>query len=161
LFQVIVPHPPPPPGMGGAYCLPISMENLVIATAPDVPDPFAMTPCALGQDNLAMGAHHTTSPDGDIGTLGAVVLFQPDPTAQGTGGRSGIAPGHATPRSLQTDNSGGGGLGTQVTVPSEDDNINAPPNLTQIETEDGGNRGGGGDLGAIAQGERARRKGAQ
>ncbi len=140
----------PPPGMGGTFCLPISVENLAIATAPDVPDPFARTLRTLSQDNLATGARHTTSPDRDIGTLGAVVLFQPDPVAQGTGGRSGIAPRHTTPRSIQTDNSGGVGLGTQATVPSEDDNIDAPPNLTQIKMEDGGNGGGGGDPGARA-----------
>ncbi len=150
---------PPPPGMGGAYCLPISMENLAIAMAPDILDPFMMRPCALGQDNLATGACRTTSPDGDIGTLGAVVLFQPDPAAQGTGGRSGIAPSHATPRSIQTDDSGGVGLGTQATVPSVDDDIDAPPNLTQIETEDGGNGGGGGDPGTVAQGERVQEGG--
>jgi hypothetical protein len=40
-------------------------------------------------------------------------------------------------------------------VPSEDDDINAPPNLTQIEMEDGGNEGGEGDPGAVAQGGRA------
>ena len=124
----------PPPGTGSTFCLPISVENLAIATAPDVPDPFATTPRALSQDNLATGARRTTSPDGDIGTSGAVVLFQPDPVAQGTGGRSGIAPSHTTPRNVQTDNSGGIKLGTQATVPSEDDGIDAPPNLTQIET---------------------------
>jgi hypothetical protein len=145
--------------MGGAFCLPISVENLAIATAPDEPEPFAMTTRALGQDNLAKGACFTTSTDGDIGTLGAVVLFQPDPVAQGTGGRSGIAPGHATPRSIQTDNSGGVGLRTQATVPSEDDYIDAPPNLTQIEMEDGGNGGGEGDPGAVAQGERGQEEG--
>ncbi len=117
--------------MGGAFCLPISMENLAIATAPDVPD-LALTPHALSQDNLAMGARHTTSPNRDIGTLGAVVLFQPDPAAQGTEGRSGITPGHATLGDVQTDYSKGVGLGTQVTVPTEDANIDAPPNLTQI-----------------------------
>jgi hypothetical protein len=135
------------------------MKNLAIAMAPDVPDPFAMTPRALGQDNLATGARCTTSPDRNIGKLGAVVLFQSDPVAQGTGGRSGIAPGHATPRSIQMDNSGGVGLGTQATVPSEDDNINAPPSLTQIEMEDGGNGGKGGDPGTVAQGERGQEEG--
>jgi hypothetical protein len=145
--------------MGGAFCLPISMENLAIATAPDVPDPFAMTPRALSQDNLATGAFRTTSPDGDIRRLGAVVLFLPDPAAQGTGGRSGIAPSHTTPRSVQTDNSGGVGLGSHATVSLEDDNIDAPPNLTQIETEDGGNGGEGGDPGTIAQGERGQEEG--
>jgi hypothetical protein len=65
----------PPPGTGGTFCLPISIKNLAIATAPDVPDPFATTPRALSQDNLATGAHRTTSPDGDIGMSGAVVLF--------------------------------------------------------------------------------------
>jgi hypothetical protein len=149
----------PPPGIGGAFCLPISVENLAIATALDVLDPFVMTPRALSQDNLATGACRTTSPDRDIGTLGAVVLFQPDPAAQGTGGKLGIAPGHATPRSVQTNNSGGVRLGTQATVPPEDDNINAPPNLTQIEMEDGGNGGGGWDPGAIAQGERGQEEG--
>jgi hypothetical protein len=149
----------PPLGMGGAFCLPISMENLTVATAPDVPDPFAMTPHALSQDNLATGARRTTSPDGDIGTLGAVILFQPDPVAQGTGGRSGIAPGHATPKSIQTNNSRGLGLGTQATVPSEDEDINAPPNPTQIEMENKGNGGRGGDPGAVAQGERGQEEG--
>jgi hypothetical protein len=149
----------PPPGTGGAFCLPTSVENLTIATAPDVPDPFAMTPRALSQDNLATGARRTTSPDKDIGMLGAVVLFQPDPAAQGTGGRPGIAPSHTTPRSIQTDNSGGVGLGTQATVSSEDNNIDAPPNLTQIEMEDGRRRGGGGDPGTVAQGERGQEEG--
>ncbi len=41
----------------------------------------------------------------------------------------------------------------------EDDNIDAPLNLTQIEMEDWGNRGGGGDPGAIAQGERGQEEG--
>jgi hypothetical protein len=150
---------PPPPGMGGAFGLPISVENLASTTAPDVTDPFMMTPRALGQDNLVTGARRTTSPDGDIGTLGAVVLFQPDPAAQGTGGRLGIAPSHATPRSVQTDNSGGVRLGTQATVPLEDNNINTPPNLTQIETEDGGIGGGEGDPGTVAQGERGQEEG--
>jgi hypothetical protein len=97
-------------GWGGAFCLPTSMENPAIVTAPDVPD-LALTPQTLSQDNLARGAHCTTSPDRDIGMLGAVVLFQPNPTAQGTEGRSGIAPGHATPGEVQTDNSGGIGFG--------------------------------------------------
>ncbi len=44
-------------------------------------------------------------------------------------------------------------------MPSQEDNIDAPPNLTQIEMEDGGNGGGGGDPGAIAQGERGQREG--
>jgi hypothetical protein len=44
------------------------------------------------------------------------LVFQPDPAAQGTEGRLGIAPGHATPGDVQTDNSKGVGLGTQVTV---------------------------------------------
>ncbi len=149
----------PPLGTGGAFCIPISVETLAIATAPDVSDPFAMTPRALSQDNLAMGARRITSPDGDIGTLGAVVLFQPDPVAQRTGGRPGIAPGHTIPRSVQTDNSGGVGLGTQATVSSEDNNNDAPPNLTQIKTEDGGNKGGGRDPGAVAQGERGQEEG--
>ncbi len=149
----------PPPGTGSAFCLPISVENLAIATAQDVPDPFATTPRALSQDNLAMGARRTTSPDKDIRMLGAVVLFQPDPAAQGTGGRSGIAPGHTTPRSVQTDNSGGVRLRTQATVPLEDNDIDAPPNLTQIKMEDRGNGGGGEDPGAVAQGERGQEKG--
>ncbi len=148
----------PLPGMGGTFCLPISVENPAIATAPDVPD-LALTPCALSQDKLAMGAHCTTSPNGGIGTLGAVVLFQPDPAAQGTERRSCITPGHATLGDVQTDNSEGIGLGTQVTVPTEDTDIDAPPNLTQIEMEDGGNGGGGGDPGAIAQGERGQEEG--
>jgi hypothetical protein len=59
-----------------------------------------------------MEARRTTSPDGDLGTLGEVVLFQSDPAAQGTEGRLGIAPGHPTPGDIQTDNSGGVGLGT-------------------------------------------------
>ncbi len=54
-----------------------------------------------------MEANHTTSTNGDIGMLGVVVLFQPDPTAQGTEGRSGIAPGYATLGDVQTDNSKG------------------------------------------------------
>jgi hypothetical protein len=83
-------------GWGGAFCLPISMENPAITTAPDVPD-LALTLRALSQDNLATGARCTTSPDRDIRTLGVVVLFQPDPAAQGTEGRLGIAPGHASP----------------------------------------------------------------
>jgi hypothetical protein len=117
---------PLPPGMGGVFRLPIFVENCAIATAPDVPD-LTLTPRTLSQDNLAMGAHHTTSPNGDIGTLGVVVLFQPDPMAQGTEGRLGIAPGHATLGDIQTDNFEGIRLGTQVTVPTEDANINAPP----------------------------------
>jgi hypothetical protein len=127
------------------------VETPTILTAPDVPD-LALTPRAPSQDNLATGARRTTSPDGDIGTLGAVVLFQPDLMAQGAEGRSGIAPGHATPGDVQTDNSKGIGLGTQATVPFEDDNIDAPPNLTLIKMEDGGDGGGGGDPGAVAQG---------
>jgi hypothetical protein len=41
----------------------------------------------------------------------------------------------------------------------EDNDIDAPPNLTQIETEDGGNGGGGGDPGTVAQGERGQEEG--
>ncbi len=92
---------------------------------PDVTD-LALTPHALSQDNLAMGACRTTSPNRDIGTLGVVVLFQPDPVAQGTEGRLGIAPGHASPWDVQTDNSEGIGL-TQMTVFTEEADINAPP----------------------------------
>ncbi len=147
----------PLPGMGGAFCLPISMENPAIATAPDVPD-CALTPRALSQDNLATGVRRTTSPNGDIGTLGAVVLFQSDPAAQGTEGRSGIAPGHATLGDVQTDNSKGIGLGTQL-VPTEDADIDAPLHLTQIKREDGGNGGGGGDPGAVTQGEKGQEEG--
>jgi hypothetical protein len=44
-------------------------------------------------------------------------------------------------------------------VPSKDANIDVPPNLTQIKTEDGGNGGGGGDSGAAAQGERGQEEG--
>ncbi len=88
-----------------------------------------------------------------------VVLLQPNPAAQGTEGMSGIAPGHTTLGDIQTDNSEGVGLGTQVTVPTKDANIDAPPNLTQIEMEDGGNGGKGGDPGAIAQGERGQEEG--
>ena len=120
------------PGWGDAFCLPTSVENPAILTAPDVPD-LAMTPHALSQDNW------------DIGMLGVVVLFQLDPAPQGTEGRSRIAPSHATPGDNQMDNSEGVGCGTQATVPSEDANIDAHPNLTQIEMEDGGNGGGGGD----------------
>ena len=116
----------PLPGWGGAYCLPTSVETPAIATAPNVLD-LTLTPRTLSQDNLATGARRTTSPDGDIGTLGAVVLFQPDPMAQGAEGRLGIAPGHATLGDIQTDNFEGIRLGTQVTVPTEDANINAPP----------------------------------
>jgi hypothetical protein len=115
----------PLPGMGSAFCLPISVENPAIATAPDVPD-LVLTPRALSQDNLVTGAHHTASPDRDIGMLGAVVLFQLDPAALGTEGRSGIAPGHATPGDGQMDNSKGVGLGTLVTVHTKDANIDAP-----------------------------------
>ncbi len=88
-----------------------------------------------------------------------MVLFQPNPKAQRTEGRLGIAPGHATPRDIQTDNSKGVGLGTQVTVHTKDANINAPPNLTQVKSEDGGNGGGGGGQSAIAQGERGQEEG--
>jgi hypothetical protein len=144
--------------MGGIFCLPISMENPAIATAPDVPD-LALTPRALSQDNFATGARRTTSPEGDIGTLGVVVLFQPDPVAQGTEGRSGIALGHATLGEVQTDSSGGIRLGTQVTVPTEDANIYSPLNLTQTKTEDGLNGGGGGTPDAIAQVERGQEEG--
>jgi hypothetical protein len=148
----------PLPGMGSAFCLPISMENPAIATALDVSD-FALTPRTLSQDNLAIGARRTTSPNRDIGTLGVVVLFQPDPTAQGTEGRSGIAPIHATLGDVQTDYSKGVGLGTQVTVPTKDADIDAPPNLTQIKMEDGRNGGGGGDPGAVAQRGRGQEEG--
>ncbi len=71
----------------------------------------------------------------------------------------GIAPGHATPGDVQTDNSKGIRLDTQVTVHTKDADIDAPPNLTQIKMEDGGNGGGGGDPGTIAQGERGQEEG--
>jgi hypothetical protein len=148
----------PLPVMGGAFCLPISVENLAIPMAQDVPD-LVLTPHALSQENLATGAHRTTSPNRDIGTLGVVVLFQPDPAAQGTEGSSGIAPGHATLGDVQTDNSEGVGLGTQVTVPTKDANIDAPPHLPQIKLEDGGNGGKGVDPGAVAQGGRGQEEG--
>jgi hypothetical protein len=148
----------PLPGMGSAFCLPISMENLAIPKAPNVLDQ-ALTPRALSQDNLATGACRTISPDGDLGTLGAVVLFQPDPAAQGTEGRSGITPNHATPGDIQMDNPKGVGLGTQATVPIKDADIDAPPNLTQIKMAGGGTGGGGGDPGAVAQGERGQEEG--
>ena len=73
------------------------MKNPAIMMGPDRQD-LALTPHALGQDNLATGARRTTSPNRDLGTLGVMVLFQPDPAAQGTEGRLGIAPGHANPR---------------------------------------------------------------
>jgi hypothetical protein len=126
--------------------------------APDVPD-LALTPRALSQDNLATGTHRTNSPNRDIRMLGAVVLFQPDHGAQGTEGSLCIAPGHDTLGDIQTDNSEGIRLGTQVTVPTKDADIDAPPNLTQIKMEDGANGGGGGDPGAIAQGERGQEEG--
>jgi hypothetical protein len=49
----------PLPGMGGTFCLPISVENPAIATAPDVPD-LTLTPHALSRENLATRAHRTT-----------------------------------------------------------------------------------------------------
>jgi hypothetical protein len=44
-------------------------------------------------------------------------------------------------------------------VSSKGNNIDAPPNLTQIEMEDGRRRGGGGYPGAVAQGERGQKEG--
>ncbi len=100
-----------------------------------------------------MGARRTNSPDKDLGTLGAVVLFQPEPEAQGTERRSGNATNHTNPGDVPTDTPDGTELGTQATGASDNNNIVVPPSLTQIMTEDGGNKGGGGNPDNNAQGK--------
>jgi hypothetical protein len=124
--------------MGGIYCLPISVEQPALPLQPD-PANDAWSPLVLTQDHLEED-ELAAPPNKVLTTLELVALFQQDLEAQGTELGHGNTTGHNANDGALTGDNVGADLGTQATGASEYGN--APPDLTQLEKVDEGNKGG-------------------